>query len=65
MEAARDTKQSAIGSSKLSIRYGCTEDAIDDQGREFVNRLRQDLFKLTKTKHWYIHRLSFSDQWLG
>ena len=33
------------------FRYGCTEIVISDQGREFVNRVTQDLFTLTKTSH--------------
>ena len=33
------------------IRYGCTKIVISDQGREFVNRVSQDLFALTKTQH--------------
>ena len=36
---------------QYSIRFGCTNVVISDQGREFVNRVSQDLFALTKTKH--------------
>lgn len=32
-------------------RFGCAETVISDQGREFVNNLSQQLFKLTGTKH--------------
>ena len=32
-------------------RYGCTEVLISDQGREFVNKVNQKLFELTKTEH--------------
>ena len=33
------------------IRYGCTKIVISDQGREFVNRVSQELFEMTKTEH--------------
>ena len=36
---------------QYSIRFGCTNVVISDQGREFVNCVSQDLFALTKTKH--------------
>ncbi len=32
-------------------RFGCAETVISDQGREFMNRLSEQLFKLTGTKH--------------
>ena len=34
---------------QYSLRFGCTKIVISDQGREFVNRVSQDLFALTKT----------------
>lgn len=35
----------------FQYRYGCTKIVISDQGREFVNRVSQDLFAITKTQH--------------
>lgn len=32
-------------------RYGCPDIQISDQGREFTNKLSQELFKLTGTTH--------------
>ena len=32
-------------------RFGCTQVVISDQGREFVNKVNQELFDLTKTTH--------------
>ena len=33
------------------FRYGCTKVIISDQGREFVNRVNNHLFKMTNTEH--------------
>lgn len=33
------------------VRYGCTKVVISDQGREFVNKVNQCLFKMTNTEH--------------
>lgn len=35
----------------VSIRFGCTEIVISDQGHEFVDSVNQELFALMKTKH--------------
>ena len=35
----------------LSCRFGCANIMILDQGREFVNRLNQELMKLSGTDH--------------
>ena len=35
----------------LSYRYGCPKSIISDQGREFVNKINQELFRLTNTHH--------------
>ena len=32
-------------------RYGCCKIIISDQGREFVNKLQEELFSLTGTEH--------------
>ena len=32
-------------------RFGCCEVLISDQGREFVNRVKEELFHLTGTEH--------------
>lgn len=32
-------------------RYGCCEVLISDQGREFVNSVKNELFKLSGTQH--------------
>ena len=32
-------------------RYGCTNITISDQGREFVNRVSENLFAQTRTEH--------------
>jgi len=32
-------------------RFGSTEFVISDQGREFVNQLSEQLFRLTNTRH--------------
>ena len=36
---------------KLCIRLGCCEVIISDQGREFVNKVKEQLFHLTQTHH--------------
>ncbi len=33
------------------IRFGCVEIVISDQGREFVNKVNEQLFELTGTHH--------------
>ena len=35
----------------LCIRFGCCEVIILDQGREFVNKVKEQLFRLTQTHH--------------
>ena len=32
-------------------RFGCCEVVISDQGREFVNQVKEELFRLTGTEH--------------
>ena len=32
-------------------RFGCCEVVISDQGREFVNQIQDELYRLTGTKH--------------
>ena len=32
-------------------RYGCCKIIISDQGREFINKLQEELFSLTGTEH--------------
>ena len=39
------------GYSYELCRYGCTKVVISDQGREFLNRVSQALFTMTKTEH--------------
>ena len=34
----------------LILRFGCCEVAISNQGREFVNKLREELFRLSGTE---------------
>lgn len=33
------------------FRYGCTKIVISDQGREFVNKINENLFKKFQTEH--------------
>ena len=35
----------------ICIRFGCCEVIISDQGREFVNKVKEQLFRLTQTHH--------------
>jgi len=35
----------------IICRHGCPEIQISDQGREFINKLSTELFKLTGTQH--------------
>jgi len=35
---------------EIICRHGCTEIQISDQGREFVNKLSEKLFKMTGTQ---------------
>ena len=35
----------------LRIRFGCCEVIISKQGREFVNKVKEQLFSLTQTHH--------------
>ena len=37
--------------SDSNYRYGCCKVVISDQGREFVNKINRNLFKLTQTEH--------------
>ena len=35
----------------FTSRFGCCEVLISDQGREFVNEVQEELFRLTGTEH--------------
>ncbi|KAE9522336.1 hypothetical protein AGLY_017282, partial [Aphis glycines] len=41
---------------EIICRHGCPKIQISDQGREFVNKLNDELFRLTGTKHRHIIR---------
>ena len=41
----------SITYSMFTSRFGCCEVLISDQGREFVNEVQEDLFRLAGTEH--------------
>ncbi|KAI6660697.1 Gag-pol fusion protein [Oopsacas minuta] len=47
----KSAKGVALFLYKTMCRFGCTQVVISDQGREFVNKVNQELFDLTKTTH--------------
>ena len=47
----KTTKGVALFLYKTMCRFGCSKIIISDQGREFVNRVNQEMFELTKTNH--------------